>query len=208
EAFGREEADGRMHLREMGCLKQITNVAEPLSDAAGDTLERIFDAHVADEYAMGECMVLSSGCIAGRGAHVNADLAILEVVDENNQPVPPGTEGSKVLVTNLYNHIQPIIRYEVDDRVTLSNAPCPCGSPLPHIVKISGRTKDKLWFDDGGRKREVPYYVFLVPLHHVLDLAEHQIVQTGPRTFLVRLVPLKGKHLDTEHTREMMMEHV
>jgi len=208
EAFGREEAEGRMHLRETGCLKQITNVAEPLTDEAGAELERIFSAHVADEYAMGECMVLSSGCIAGRGAHVNADLAILEVVDEHNRPVPPGTEGSKVLVTNLYNHVQPIIRYEVDDRVTLSDAPCACGNPLPHIVKISGRSKDKLWFEDGGERREVPYYVFLVPLHHVLDLAEHQIVQTGPRNFLVRLVPLKGKHIDIARVREMMLENI
>ncbi|MGE0022917.1 MAG: phenylacetate--CoA ligase family protein [Hyphomicrobium sp.] len=208
EAFGREEAEGRMQLRALGCLKQITNVAEPLTDAAAVELERIFSAHVADEYAMGECMVLSSGCIEGRGAHVNADLAILEVVDEHNRPVPPGTEGSKVLVTNLYNRVQPIIRYEVDDRLTLSDAPCPCGSPLPHIVKITGRSKDKLWFEDGGERREVPYYVFLVPLHHVLDLAEHQIVQTGPRNFLVRLVPLKGKRIDVARVREMMLESI
>jgi phenylacetate-CoA ligase len=208
EALGREEAEGRMRLRELGTLKQITNVAEPLSDEAGDWLERVFGAHVADEYAMGECMVLSSGCIAGRGAHVNADLAILEVVDEHNRPVPPGVEGSKVLVTNLYNHVQPIIRYEVDDRITMSRGACVCGSPMPHIASISGRTKDKLWIDDGGRKREVPYYVFLTPLHHVLDLAEHQIVQTGPRRFVVRAVPLRGKHLSADRIRELVMEHV
>jgi phenylacetate-CoA ligase len=208
EALGREEAEGRMHLRELGCLKQITNVAEPLSDEAGDWLEQVFGTHVTDEYAMGECMVLSSGCISGRGAHVNADLAILEVVDEHNRPVPPGVEGSKVLVTNLYNHIQPIIRYEVDDRVTMSAEPCPCGSPLPRIAKIGGRTKDLLWIDDGGRQREIPYYVFLTPLHHVLDLAEHQIVQTGPRRFVVRAVPLTGRTLSADHIRERVMDHV
>lgn len=208
EALGREEAEGRMSLRKQGVLKQITNVAEPLTNEAGAWLEQVFGAHVADEYAMGECMVLSSGCIAGRGAHVNADLAILEVVDEHNRPVPPGVEGSKVLVTNLYNHVQPIIRYEVDDRITMSTAPCVCGSPMPHIASISGRTKDKLWIDDGSRKREVPYYVFLVPLHHVLDLAEHQIVQTGPRRFVVRLVPLRGKQLDAAGIRDLIMHHV
>lgn len=208
EALGREEAEGRMNLRKLGTLKQITNVAEPLTYEAGSWLEQVFGAHVADEYAMGECMVLSSGCIAGRGAHVNADLAILEVVDANNRPVPPGVEGSKVLVTNLYNHVQPIIRYEVDDRVTMSTRPCICGNPMPHIAKISGRTKDQLWIDDGGEKREVPYYVFLAPLHHVLDLAEHQIVQTGPRHFMVRLVPLRGKRLSADAIRELIMKNV
>lgn len=208
EALGREEAEGRMHLRDLGCLRQITNVAEPLSDAAGDRLERVFDAHVTDEYAMGECMALSSGCTVGRGAHVNADLVILEVVDESNRPVPPGVEGSKVLVTNLYNRIQPIIRYEVDDRVTMSAAPCACGSPLPHIAKISGRTTDQLWIEDGGKRREIPYYVFLAALHHVLDLAEHQIVQTGPRRFLIRAVPLTGRTLAVDRIRDVVTEQM
>lgn len=208
EALAREEAEGRMNLRRLGCLKQITNVAEPMSDASADFIERTFDAHVTDEYAMGECMALTSGCIAGRGCHVNADLAILEVVDENNRPVPPGTEGSKVLVTNLYNHIHPIIRYEVDDRVTMSAAPCPCGSPMPRVEKITGRSKDKLWIEEGGNRREMPYYVFLVPLHHVLDLAEHQIVQTGPKRFVIRVVPLSGKTLSAERIHELVMKHV
>ncbi len=208
EAFGREEAEGRMNLRALGCLKQITNVAEPLPDEVAERLEEIFGAHVADEYAMGECLVLSSGCLTGRGAHVNADLAILEVVDEQNRPVPPGVEGSKVLLTNLYNRTQPIIRYEVDDRLTMSDVPCSCGSPFQRIAKISGRSKDLLWIEEGGVKREVPYYVFLAPLHHVLDLAEHQIVQTGPRSFLIRAVPLSGKQLSTDYIRKLVMEHV
>ncbi|HEX2842609.1 phenylacetate--CoA ligase family protein [Hyphomicrobium sp.] len=208
EAFGREEAEGRMRLRKLGCLKQITNVAEPMPDEAAERLEDVFGVHVTDEYAMGECLVLSSGCFTGRGAHVNADLAILEVVDEQNRPVPPGIEGRKVLLTNLYNHVQPIIRYEVDDRITMSDVPCACGSPFPRIAKISGRSKDLLWIEESGIRREVPYYVFLAPLHHVLDLAEHQIVQTGPRSFVIRAVPLAGKHLSTDHIRRLVMEHV
>ena len=208
EALGREQAEGRMQLRELGCLKQITNVAEPISDESAAWLEGVFDTHVSDEYALGECLVLSSGCVAGRGAHVNADLAILEVVDDRNRPVPPGTEGSKVLMTNLYNRVQPFIRYEVDDRITMAVAPCACGSLLPRIDRISGRSKDLLWFESGGTRREVPYYAFLVPLHHVLDLAEHQIVQTGPRDFLVRAVPLKGRQLSADRIREMIMENM
>lgn len=208
EALAREETEGRMNLRELGCLKQITNVAEPLTDAASAWLEEVFGVHVSNEYAMGECMALTSGCIAGPGAHVNADLAILEVVDANNQPVPPGVEGSKVLVTNLYNHVQPFIRYEVDDRVTMSAEPCPCGSPLPRVARIAGRTKDQLWIEEAGERREIPYYVFLTPLHHLLDLAEHQIVQTGPRRFVIRAVPLTGKTLSAERIRKLVAAHM
>jgi len=208
EAFGREQSEGRMRLRELDCLKQITNVAEPLSDESATWLERVFNAHMTDEYAMGECLVLSSGCTAGRGAHVNADLAILEVVDEENRPVPPGTEGHKVLLTNLYNKVQPIIRYEIDDRVTLGTKPCGCGSFLPYIAKLSGRTKDLLWVEIDGKRLELPYYVLLAGLHHVLEMAEHQIVQTGPRNFVLRAVPVSGQRLTAERVRDVVIEHL
>lgn len=206
EAFGREQEAGRLRLRELGTLTQITNVAEPMPADKAAWLEQVFGAHVSDEYALGECLVLSSGCTAGRGAHVNADLAILEVVDEAGRAVPAGTEGSKVLVTNLYNHVQPFIRYEVDDRVTMGTAPCGCGSVLPHIANISGRSKDLLWIETGGEKREVPYYAFLLGLHHLRDMAEHQIVQTGPRHFLVRGVPQKGGRLDEDDIRRRVQD--
>jgi phenylacetate-coenzyme A ligase PaaK-like adenylate-forming protein len=206
EALAREEAEGRMRLRELGCLKQITNVAEPMSEQAGARLEQTFGAHVADEYALGECMVLSSGCTEGRGSHLNADLAILEVVDEMNRPVPPGTEGSKVLLTNLYNHVQPIIRYEVDDRVTMAAEPCVCGTVLPRIARVGGRTKDLMWIEHGGRVREMPYYVVLVALHGVLDIAEHQLVQTGHNKFVLRVAPARGKSLSAEHLRQRVLD--
>lgn len=47
-----------------------------------------------------------------------SDMCITELVGEDNQPVPDGTPSVKVLLTNLYNHTQPLIRYELTDRFT------------------------------------------------------------------------------------------
>ena len=44
------------------------------------------------------------------------DACIVELVDANNQPVPEGVASAKALVTNLHNHTQPLIRYELTDR--------------------------------------------------------------------------------------------
>src|SRR4029078_3893451 len=46
------------------------------------------------------------------------DTCIAECVDDEGRPVPDGTTSSKVLVTNLHNLTQPIIRYELTDRFT------------------------------------------------------------------------------------------
>src|SRR5436190_24310157 len=104
---------------------------------------------------MGECMALTTGCPQGQGMHVQMDWAILEVVDRQNQPVPPGRPGEKVLLTNLYNSVQPFLRYEISDVVTLSPDPCPCGSPLPLILRVEGRTDEVVWIQDGNQLRPV-----------------------------------------------------
>ncbi|MGO9511869.1 MAG: hypothetical protein ACLPXZ_32725 [Mycobacterium sp.] len=45
----------------------------------------------------------------------NTDMCIVELVDAANRPVAPGIPSAKVLVTNLYNLTQPLIRYELND---------------------------------------------------------------------------------------------
>ena len=204
ESLGREQEEGRLKLRDLGCLEQLTNVAEPLPKESAARLKKTFGVHIFDEYAMGECLALSSGCPATIASHINIDLAKFEVTDETNTPLPPGTTGKKVLVTNLYNFIQPIIRYEVDDRVTISPAACECGSPFPKVESIVGRSKDMLWIQVGGKVRELPYYVFINTMHHYIEMAEHQVIQTGLNTFLVRAAPLPGMELSAEKVHDIV----
>jgi phenylacetate-CoA ligase len=195
ETLAREQREGRLRLRQSGCLAQITNISEHMPPTARAQIEGAFGVHVADQYAMGECMALSYGCPRYPGAHLNADLACLEVVDDDYRPVPDGQAGSRVLVTNLYNRVQPLIRYEVGDVVTMSATPCPCGSSLPLIQSVAGRAKERFWLLVNGAYREIPYYIFLAALHHCLDIAEHQVLQTGPNHFVVRVVPQPGKNV-------------
>src|SRR5439155_21307811 len=144
----------------------------------------------------------------GPGAHVNADLAVLEVVDDDGRPVPPGTPGAKVYVTNLYNRVQPVIRYEVGDVVTMSPDPCPCGNPLPLVQSVGGRTKERFWLDGEAGRREIPYYLFLAGLHHCTELAEHQVLQTGPRQFVVRVAPQPGRAVSADRVRRYVRQSV
>lgn len=208
QVLAREEMAGRLNLKRSGALEQIINISEPLPEMALARIEQAFAVPVADQYSMGECLALTSGCSGHRGAHLNADHAILEVVDADYRPVPAGQKGAKVLVTNLYNSVQPFIRYEIDDVVTMSATRCACGSPLPLISAIEGRSKDKLWIEIAGKYRELPYYLFLAALHSELDIAEHQVVQMGKNEFTVRVAPQPGKLLSPERIRRLVQHSV
>lgn len=208
EVLARAEESGSLRLRQTGCLEQITNISELLPPQALQRIEAAFGVPVTDQYAMGECLALTSGCPGHRGSHLNADLAILEVVDQSDRPVPPGTKGDKVLLTNLYNTVQPFIRYEIDDIVTMSPTACACGSILPLVQSIEGRAKDKLWIMEHSGARDLPYYLFLAALHNELDMAEHQVVQTGVNKYLLRAAPLPGKQLSTDRLRDLVFRSI
>jgi phenylacetate-coenzyme A ligase PaaK-like adenylate-forming protein len=195
EILAREQLAGRLRLARPGALAQIMNMSEPLSAAAKSMILEAFGIALSDSYGMGECLALSNGCPQGHGMHLQADWAILEVVDRRNRPVPPGQPGEKVLLTNLYNTIQPFIRYEVTDVVTISPDPCPCGSPLPLILRVEGRTDEVVWIRDGDQYRKVHPYVFVDVLDRIPEVGLYQIRQTGRNQFAIQAAPAPGRHL-------------
>jgi phenylacetate-coenzyme A ligase PaaK-like adenylate-forming protein len=108
--------------------------------------------------------------------HIREDLLIIEVVDEENQPVPAGTPGQRVLLTNLVNHIQPLIRYEVTDTITMAECTDYRGTPFARIANVGGRSGDILSMPgrDGGRVAVHPFRL-RAPFARLLDVRQFQI---------------------------------
>ena len=71
--------------------------------------------------------------------HVADDLVILEPVDAQGNVVPFGQPADRVLLTNLYNLDQPLIRYDIADAMTITDEPCPCGSGHRRITEVPAR---------------------------------------------------------------------
>ena len=99
-----------------------------------------------NQYAATESGSLAAECERHRGMHIMEDLVIVEVVDQDNRPVPPGVYGDKLLITVLGSRTQPLIRYELDDSVRLASDPCPDGRPFALVDDIQGRMEDTLSF--------------------------------------------------------------
>ena len=78
-------------------------------------------------------------CGVGEGMHVADDLVILEPVDADGNVVPFGQPADRMLLTNLFNLEQPLIRYDMADAVTISDEPCECGCAHRRITSVNGR---------------------------------------------------------------------
>ncbi len=115
-------------------------------------IEGVWNRRVFNQYAATECGGLAAECTEHRGLHLFEDLVIVEVVDSDNRPVPPGVFGDKLLITVLFSQTQPLIRYELSDSLKLASGACSCGRPFALIEEIQGRTEEVLSLStpDGG----------------------------------------------------------
>ena len=158
---------------------EVWTGGEDLSPAMRKAVEEGFGCPVANSYGASEFLSLASQCDHGN-LHLNSDWAILEPVDESGVAVAPGTAGATTLLTNLANHLQPLIRYDLGDRVALGAAPCPCGSCLP-VIEVQGRSDDTLAFRraDGGSVQILPLALSTV-LEEEAGLFDFQLLQRGP----------------------------
>ncbi len=204
--LARHTESGRLTLKPE--LEQVVNISERLMPQARKHYIEVFGAPVLDDYAMGECLFLTNGCGATGGMHVNADWAILEVVDDENRPVPDGTKGAKVLITNLANYVQPIIRYEIGDILTMAPEPCECGSNLPLIARIDGRDSDMFWIEEDGQLRPLPPAVLDLALAQLVDVREFQQIQEERNRFRFLVEPLQGTNFDRDRAHRLLRKQL
>jgi phenylacetate-coenzyme A ligase PaaK-like adenylate-forming protein len=143
------------------------SASEVLTQEARDKIKHAWNCEPFDVYAATETAGIASECSFHR-LHLFEDLVITEVVDDKNRPVPVGTFGAKLLVTVLFSRTQPLIRYEMSDRVMRSDEGCNCGIGFALLRGIDGRAEDILQLpaSSGGFVRIHPN-VFHTILEHL-----------------------------------------
>jgi phenylacetate-CoA ligase len=77
------------------------------------------------------------------GIHFWRDLALLEIVDKDGEPVAPGERGEMV-ITMLQKEAFPIVRYRMGDITSIMEEDCACGRYHPRITRIQGRVDDMI----------------------------------------------------------------
>jgi phenylacetate-coenzyme A ligase PaaK-like adenylate-forming protein len=152
--------------------RRVVAISEPLLPETRQLLEETWNAPVANGYGMSEGLFTGS---CGHSIHLPDDLCIVEPIDAHGRPVKPGELSHRILVTNLYNHTQPLIRYEVTDQVTIIDGPCQCGSNLRRIDDPQGRLDDIFDYPDG---RSVHPHLFRSALGAHPAIIEYQVRQT------------------------------
>lgn len=144
---------------------------------------------VTNRYGCEEVSLIACECEQHRGLHLNADHVITEFLRDDGSPCAPGEDG-RLVVTELVNYGQPLIRYELGDRGVPSDRVCPCGRGLPLMEQVTGRTADFLRAEGGYRVQGIS--IIENTLTKLPGIRQMQIVQEEPLRLLVHLVPGPG----------------
>lgn len=206
EVLAREQLAGRLNLKFDPPISTIVSASEPLTESVKQTVYKAWGMKIQDTYGSSECFLMARSCGNFEKMHVMSDLCCLEIVDHQGRPVPDGQTGNKVLVTNLFNLVQPFIRYEITDVTGYSTQPCSCGQPFPTLLPVEGRTDDIFYIDrPGGGYDEVHPYLFSVAIVELMEVCEYQFVQTERNEFTFSYVPVDAE-MDVENKVRKKLE--
>jgi len=195
-----EAAAGRLRI----APREVWTGGETLTAGMRRRIEQHLGCPVINSYGASEFLPLASQCRHG-ALHLNTDWAILQPVDERMRPVAQGVPSHTVLLTNLANHVQPIIRYDLGDRLLVHAEPCACGSPLP-VVDVQGRCDDMLVLRQG---RGAPVRLLPLALTTVLEdeggVFDFQLVQAAPDSLQPRV---GGGPAAAARAREALLDYL
>ena len=177
-----EQRAGRLQIQPVMAI----TAGEHLAPGVRSYIEATFACRVENRYGSAEFVALGVECAEG-AFHINVDWFLFEPVDANYRPVPVGVSSHTVLVTNLVNRVQPLIRYDLGDRVKVATRPCVCGNRLP-AVTFEGRTGDLLTFETspGNSVHVLPLALGTV-VEETPGVRRFQVIRTDPRTIELRL---------------------
>ncbi len=182
--IAKEIGEGRLSIKP----KKLVSYAEVLYPDVREYLEKVFNCKVYEIYKCTEGAVAIS-CRQG-SLHINEDIVAVQTFNEDGSVTPPGKPCHKLVVTDLHKKSQLIIRYELNDIITISPEKCPCSSSFRVIASIQGRSDDLFWakrIDNSRWQFIFPDYISRAIITSSEEIDEYQVVQKGAEEILVRI---------------------
>ena len=182
-------------------LRAVITTSEKLTPAMRETMSRAYGCPVFEEYSTVENVLFASECEQG-SLHVSPDIGIVEILDDDGSPCPPGVIG-EVVATQTFRRLQPFVRFRLGDLASWSGEACSCGRAMPVLHGVDGRVEDVVIGLDG--RRMVRFHGIFIDLDGV---REGQVVQERRDAICLRLVAERGLEQSDGAERRADVERV
>jgi phenylacetate-CoA ligase len=185
-------------------VKTVFLTGEVLWPNQRQLISEVMHCPVADGYGGRDSGFIPHECPEG-GMHILTDAVTVEVVDAEGRPVPEGESGD-IVVTDLYSHEVPFIRYATGDRGVLSTKRCRCGRSTPLFQKIDGRAMDFFLLPDG---RVIPGGSVFYAFYGIDGIDQFKVIQKAVDFFHIQIVAGKSFRTESEsRIREALKKRI
>ncbi len=165
-------------------LKVCIVTSEMLFEDDKNLLEKQLGVPVVNEYGCSEVGVIAFTNPEGEW-EVDSKTLFMEILDENDNPLPLGKEG-RIVITSLHNKAHPFIRYEIGDYGALSEKST---SKKPILKKLLGRTNDFAILPSGKKAAGMTFYVITKKIMEESgNIKEFKVIQSKIDTFEINYV--------------------
>jgi phenylacetate-CoA ligase len=171
------------------CIGENIRNTDFSSSILGKKITDAWDIKLYSTYASTEMQTAFTECREYKGGHMQPELIILEILDENDEPVKPGQPG-EVTITTLGVEGMPLLRYKTGDICLYYDELCACGRTSTRLSPVVGRKKQMIKYK-GTTLYPPALFDILNEMEEVLDyVAEVYSNEMGTDEVLLRIVPL------------------
>ncbi|MDY6326564.1 MAG: AMP-binding protein [Bacteroidales bacterium] len=130
-------------------VRKIIGIGESLRNQdfslnlLGNQIKSKWDVELYATYSSTEMGATFSECEYGVGGHVHPELIIVEIIGDDNLPVPDGEVG-EVVVTTLGVEGMPLLRFRTGDICAKIVDKCPCGRNSYRLTPLVGRKNNMI----------------------------------------------------------------
>src|SRR5579871_809150 len=132
-------------LKKAICIGENIRNTDFSLNVLGKKIADAWNIQLYSTYASTEMQTAFTECSEGNGGHLNPELLVLELLDENNNPVSAGEPG-EVTITTLGVEGMPLLRYKTGDICIRHDSPCKCKRNTIRLSPVVGRKKQMIKF--------------------------------------------------------------
>ena len=168
-------------------LKGAISLGDKLFDHYKKNITTTFLCNVYDTYGCNEGFLIASQKDL-EYKYIMTPHVYLEILDDNNQPVPDGEMGH-VFVTRLDAFSMPLIRYRNGDlAIKLPKEKYPPNRDFnyPLLEKIVGRETDVIHLPNGGK---MVVHSFTGVFEYIPEIKQFQVIQEVLDSILINYIP-------------------
>lgn len=172
----------------------VATSSEPLHESQRNIIESTFGCNCLSRYSTEELGVLANECPTCKKHHINTASFKIEVLDlDNDEPAKEGEVG-RIIVTDLFSHAMPLIRYETGDLGILAKD-CECGLKGPCIKSLQGRSSELVYNTNGTTI--LPFFIEDI-MEDYTGILQYQFIQYDKKDYVLKVVNTRNAEFDID----------